>query len=220
MGGENVNPQHNHYQAPLTPLANVGRTLREILRPQRTTKDSCIHLPKEANCFPVKLEMIHFLPEYQRFDYENPYSYMRDFEDVCSAFLCTRSPLHIICIVLFPFSLKEKSKIWFHSLTPNSISNWEDMRSVFLNKFSPLGRTNALMQAIQKFSKKSGESFATIWERYKELLHAIPHHGLDIGQIVAYFHQGLSIYSKQYIQMMSGGQFYEKILEEAVQCLI
>ena len=54
--------------------------------------------------------------------------------------------------------------------------------------------------------------------RYKELLHAIPHHSLDIGQIVAYFHQGLSLYSKQYIQMMSGGQFYEKILEEVVQC--
>ena len=54
-------------------------------------------------------------------------------------------------------------------------------------------------------------------ERYKELLHAIPHHGLDIDQIVAYFHQGLSFYSKQYIQMMSGGQFYEKSLEEVVQ---
>ena len=117
-----------------------------------------------------------------------------------------------------PFSLKEKTKIWFHSLTPNSISNWEDMRSVFLNKFFPLGHTNALMRAIQNFSEKPGESFATVWERYKELLHAIPHHGLNIGQIVAYFHQGISLYRKQYIQMMSWGQFYEKSPEEAVQC--
>ena len=74
------------------------------------------------------------------------------------------------------------------------------------------------MRAIQNFSKKSGESFATVWERYKELLHAIPRHGLDIDQIVAYFHQGLSLYSKKYIQMMSGGQFYEKSPEEAMQC--
>ena len=143
---------------------------------------------------------------------------MKDFEDVCSAFLSTGSPFHIICLVLFPFSLKEKAKIWFHSLTHNSISNWEDTRSVFLNKFFPPGRTNALMRAIQNFSKKSSESFATVWERYKELLHAIPHHGLDIDQIIAYFHQGLSLYSKQYIQMMSGGQFYEKSPKEAMQC--
>ena len=120
---------------------------------------------------------------------------MRDFEDVCRAFRSTGSPLHIICLVLFPFSLKEKVKIWFHSLTPNSISNWEEMRSVFLNKFFPPGCTNTPMRAIQNFFEKSGESFAIVWERYKELLHAIPHHGLDIDQIVAYFHQGLSLYS-------------------------
>ena len=162
--------------------------------------------------------MIRLLAEYQGFDYENPYSYMRDFEDVFIAFLSTGSPFHIICLVLFPFSLKEKAKIWFHSLTLNSISNWEDMRSVFLNKFFPPGCTNALMRAFENFSEKPGKCFATIWERYKELLHAIPHHGLNIGQIVAYFHQGLSLYSKQYIQMMSGGQFYEKSLKEVVQC--
>ena len=55
VGGENVNPQDNHYRTPPTPLPNIGRTLREILRPQRTTTNSCIRLPKEeANRFPVK----------------------------------------------------------------------------------------------------------------------------------------------------------------------
>ena len=114
-------------ELPLPLLPNVGRTLRDILRPQRTTTNSCICPLEEANRFPVKPEMICLLPKYQGFDSENPYSYMREFEDVCSAFLSTSSPLHIICLILFPFSLKEKAKIWFHSLTPNSISNWEDM---------------------------------------------------------------------------------------------
>ena len=74
------------------------------------------------------------------------------------------------------------------------------------------------MRAIQNFYEKPDESFATVWEKYKEIFHAIPHHGLDIDQNVAYFHQGLSLYSKQYIQMMSGGQFYEKSPKEAMQC--
>ena len=165
----------------------------------------------------MKSEMIRLLPMYQGVDSENPYSFMRDFEDVCSAFLSTGAPLYIICMVLLPFSLKEKAKIWFHSLAPNSIFTWEDMRDEFLNKFFPPARPNVLMRAIQNFSKKSSEPFAIVWERYKDILHALPHHGLDVGQIVAYFHRGLSLNNKQYIQMMCMGEFNEKSAREAVQ---
>ena len=91
------------------------------------------------------------------------------------------------------------------------------MRNEFLNKFFPPARTNALMRAIQNFSENPGEPFAAVWERYKDLLHAIPHHGLDVGQIYAYFHQGLSLNNKQYIQMMCAGEFYEKSVREAIQ---
>ena len=216
-GGGNGNLQQNQYRVPPAPLPNVERTLREILQPQRTTTNSCIRLPNEANQFLMKSEMIRLLPVYQGFESENSYSFMRDFEDVCSAFLSTGSPLHIICLVLFPFALKEKAKIWFHSLAPNSIFTWETMRNEFLNKFFPPARTNALMRAIQNFSEKPGEPFAAVWERYKDLLHAIPHHGLDVGQICAYFHQGLSLSNKQYIQMMCAGEFYEKSAREAIQ---
>ena len=73
------------------------------------------------------------------------------------------------------------------------------------------------MRAIQNFSEKLGEPFSIVWERYKDLLHSLPHHGLDVGQIVAYFHQGLSLNNKQYIQMMCEGEFYEKSAREAVQ---
>ena len=162
--GGNVNFQQNQYQAPSAPLPNVERNLQEILQPQRTITNACIRLPEEANQFLMKSEMICLLPVYQGVDSENPYSFMRDFEDVCSAFLSTGSPLHIICMVLFPFSLKEKAKIWFHSLAPNSIFTWEDMQNEFLNKFFPPARTNALMRAIQNFYEKPGEPFAIVWK--------------------------------------------------------
>ena len=91
------------------------------------------------------------------------------------------------------------------------------MRNEFVYKFFLPARTNALMRAIQNFSEKSSEPFTVIWERYKDLLHAIPHHCLDVGQICAYFHQGLSLNNKQYIQMMCVGEFYEKSAREAIQ---
>ena len=120
-------------------------------------------------------------------------------------------------MVIFPFALNKNAKIWFHSLAPNSIFTWEDMRNEFLNMFFPPARTNALMRAIQKFSENPGEPFVVVWERYKDLLHAIPHHGLDVGQIYAYFHKGLSLNNKQYIQMMCTREFYEKSAREAIQ---
>ena len=49
VGGGNVNFQRNQYRAPPTPFPNVERTLQEILQPQRTTTNSCIRLPEEAN---------------------------------------------------------------------------------------------------------------------------------------------------------------------------
>ena len=109
-GGGNVNFQHNQYRAPLTPLPNVERTIREILQPQRTTTNSCIRLPEEVNQFLMKSEMIRLLPVYQGVDSENPYSFMRDFEDVCSAFLSTGLPLHIICMVFFSILSKGKGQ--------------------------------------------------------------------------------------------------------------
>ena len=206
IGGGNVNFQQNQYRGPPAPLPNVERTLREILQPQRTTTNSCIRLPEEVNQFLMKSEMIRLLLVYQGFESENPYSFMRDFDDVCSAFLSTGSPLHIICLVLFPFALKEKAKIWFHSLAPNSIFTWENMRNEFLNKFFPPARTNAFMLAIQNFSEKPAEPFSAVWEIYKDLLHPIPHHGLDVGQICAYFHQVFQV-RENFMKRVLGKQF-------------
>ena len=104
-GGGNINFQQIQYRAPLAPLHNMQRTLQEILQPQRTTTNSCIRLSEEANQFLMKSEMIRLLLVYQGVDSKKPYSFMRDFDDVCSAFLFTGSPLHIICMVLFPLSL-------------------------------------------------------------------------------------------------------------------
>ena len=51
LGGGNGNLQQNQYRAHPDPLSNVERTLRETLQPQRTTTNSCICLPDEANQF-------------------------------------------------------------------------------------------------------------------------------------------------------------------------
>ena len=64
LGGGNGNLQQNPYRVHPAPLPNVERTLREILQPQRTTTNSCIRPPEEANQFLLKSKMIRLLPVY------------------------------------------------------------------------------------------------------------------------------------------------------------
>ncbi|MBE2321308.1 retrotransposon gag domain-containing protein, partial [Solirubrobacter sp. CPCC 204708] len=128
----------------------------------------------------------------------------------------TGSPIDIICITLFPFSLKDKAKIWFHALTPNSIRTWEELQKAFLEKFFPPARTNMLMRMIQNFTEEPNEAFTGACDRYKDLINANPHHVQDEGQLVGYFYHGLTRETKQFLQMMSGGELFEKSPEQAI----
>ena len=65
---------------------------------------------------------------------ENPYSNMREFEEVCITFKEETVIVDLMRLNLFPFTLKDKSKIWLKSLRPRSIRNWTEMQAGFLKK--------------------------------------------------------------------------------------
>ena len=75
---------------------------------------------------------------------------------------------------LFPLSLKNKSNTWLNSLRPYSIKNWGDLQSVFLHKFFPTHRTNALKKEISNFKAMEDEKFFACWERFGEIVLACP----------------------------------------------
>ena len=71
---------------------------------------------------------------------------------------------------LFPFTLKDKAKIWLNSLRPRSIRAWTDLQAEFLKKFFPTHRTNGLKRQISNLSAKENEKFYECWERYMEAM--------------------------------------------------
>ena len=216
VGGGNDNFQQNQYRVPPAPLPNVERTLREILQPQRTTTNSCIRLPEETNQFLMKSEMIRLLPVYQGFESENPYSFMRDFEDVCSTFLSTGSPLHIICYSYSLFLLRRRQKSGFIPLHLIQSLHGKTCRMNSLTSFSLPHGPMLLCEQFRIFLR-SQVNLLPQYGKDIRIFSMLPHHGLDVGQICAYFHQGLSLSNKQYIQMMCAGEFYEKSAREAIQ---
>jgi len=95
---------------------NRVRTLRDHINLTRTSALSCIIFPPDASRFNFKPDIIQVLPTFHGLDLENPYLYLREFEEVCN--ICS---MNVIRLKLFPFLLKDKAKIWLQNLRPRSI---------------------------------------------------------------------------------------------------
>ncbi|RVW21712.1 Retrovirus-related Pol polyprotein from transposon 17.6 [Vitis vinifera] len=150
---------------------------------------------------------------------ENPYAHIKEFEDVCNTFQEGGASIDLMRLKLFPFTLKDKAKIWLNSLRPRSIRTWTDLQAEFLKKFFPTHRTNGLKRQISNFSAKENEKFYECWERYMEAINACPHHGFDTWLLVSYFYDGMSSSMKQLLETMCGGDFMSKNPEEAMDFL-
>ncbi|RVW33706.1 hypothetical protein CK203_105881 [Vitis vinifera] len=125
--------------------------------------------------------IVPLLPTFHGMESENPYAHIKEFEDVCNTFREGGASIDLMRLKLFPFTLKDKAKIWLNSLRPRSIRTWTDLQAEFLKKFFPTHRTNGLKRQISNFSAKENEKFYECWERYMEAINACPHHGLIHG---------------------------------------
>ncbi|RVW83952.1 hypothetical protein CK203_047335 [Vitis vinifera] len=63
---------------------------------------------------------------------ENPYSHIKEFEEVCNTFREGGASIDLMRLKLFPFTLKDKAKIWLNSLRPRSIRNWVDLQAEYM----------------------------------------------------------------------------------------
>jgi hypothetical protein len=91
---------------------NRVRTLRDHMNPTRTSVPSCIVFPRDASHFNFKSGIIQLLPTFHGLDLENPYLYLREFEEVCNTYNDLNCSMNTIRLKLFPFPLKAKAKTW------------------------------------------------------------------------------------------------------------
>ncbi|RVX02287.1 hypothetical protein CK203_028379 [Vitis vinifera] len=152
-------------------------SMRDRMHPPRMSAPSCIIPPLEQLI--IRPHIVPLLPNFHGMESENPYAHIKEFEEVCNTFREGGASIDLMRLKLFPFTLKDKAKIWLNSLRPRSIRNWVDLQAEFLKKFFPTHRTNGLKRQISNFSAKENEKFHECWERYMEAINACPHHGFD-----------------------------------------
>ena len=176
---------------PGTPMnPNAYRTMRDHIHPPRVSAPSCIVPP--ADDVVVRPYLVPLLPTYHGMENENPYTHLRDFEEVCTTFKEGMMDMDLLKLKAFPLTLKDKAKIWLNSLRPRTIRNWAELQAEFLKKFFSAHKTNNLKRQIYTFAAHDGEKFYQCWERFMETSNACPHHGFDTWMLVNHFYDGMS----------------------------
>ena len=100
---------------------NSYRSMRDHINPPRMSAPSCIVPPTEDMV--VRPYLVPLLPTFHGMESENPYTHIREFEEVCNTFKEDTTTLDLMRLKLFPFTLKDKAKILLNSLSPRTIRN-------------------------------------------------------------------------------------------------
>ncbi|WJZ92711.1 hypothetical protein VitviT2T_011693 [Vitis vinifera] len=82
--------------------------MRDHMHPPRMSAPSCIVPPTEH--LVIQPHIVPLLPTFHGMESENPYSHIKEFEEVCNTFLEGGASIDLMRLKLFPFTLKDKAK--------------------------------------------------------------------------------------------------------------
>ena len=94
--------------------------MRDHIHPPRVGAPSCIVPPiEDVNVRPY---LVPVLPTFNGMENENPYTHIREFEEVCMTFKEGVTNMELLKLKAFPLTLKDKAKFLLNSLRSRAIS--------------------------------------------------------------------------------------------------
>ncbi|MFS7949268.1 putative nucleotidyltransferase, Ribonuclease H [Helianthus anomalus] len=195
-------------------MADDDRPLNETNQPGRAGLEPSILQPTiDTPTFEIRPSIINMVQNSVQFDgreHEDPGRHIAAFLAVCSTFRIIGVSEDAIRLRLFPFSLRDKARAWLMSLPAGPIRTWNQLAEQFMQKYFPPEKTNKLRNRIVSFRQDEGESLHAAWERFKDLLIDVPHHGFSKRQLVLTFYQGLSYNTQERLDVNAGGDLGTK----------
>ena len=153
--------------------------------------DLCIVLYLRGCYIELKSGLIHLLPKFHGLVGEDSHKHLKEFHVVCSTMKPHGVDEDHIKLRAFPFLLDGSTKDWLYYLHPGSITCWQDMKRLFLEKFFPTSRAAAIRKEICGIRQISGETLHEYWERFKKLCSSCPHYQICDQLLIQYFYEGL-----------------------------
>ena len=100
---------------------------------------------------PSLINMVQATP-FSRKAHEDASAHLQNFLEISSTVVIKVVVQDIILLRLFPFSLVGRAKQWFYT-NKDHINTWAKYSKAFLEKFFPVGKTNALRGKISSFQQ-------------------------------------------------------------------
>ncbi|GKA67451.1 retrovirus-related pol polyprotein from transposon TNT 1-94 [Tanacetum coccineum] len=84
-----------------------------------------------------------------------------------------------IMLRVFPLTLVRTTKRWLGRTSSETITTWDKLKQVFIQRFCPPSVTFKRLGEIHNFRQEEGESLYQAWESYNDLLFKCPFHDLN-----------------------------------------
>ncbi|KAF7844718.1 hypothetical protein G2W53_001623 [Senna tora] len=200
---------------PISESMAEEKTLREHAAPQVNQAPLCIATPTLQAPLELKSGLIHLLPKFRGLMNEDPYQHLKEFHVVCSSMKPERVTEEQIKLRAFPFSLDGAAKEWLFYLPAGSITSWEGMMRLFLDRYFPSSRVINVRRDICGIKQKGTKTLFDYWERFKKLCASCPQHDTPEQSLLHYFYEGLLPTERSKIDSASGGSMEDKTPTEA-----
>ena len=113
----------------------VNKSLKELAAPDLNHQSLCIdYLDLDAS-FELRSGLIHLLPTFRGLAGEDPHKHLKEFHVVCSSMKPHGISEEQIKLRAFPFSLADLAKDWLYYLASGSITSWNELKRLFLEKY-------------------------------------------------------------------------------------
>ena len=166
------------------------RTMRKFLNPPRLSTPLCFMLSPNHNHVTIRPQVAFQLPIFWGIENDNPYSHIKEFEDIVSIFWETNTSLEIFHMKLFLFSLKDKTKTWLNSLRLYSIGVIYN-QCFFKNSFQHIRLVHWEMKSwISRLWRM--RNFLHIEKDFREIVVACSHHRFVNWMLVSFLYKGMS----------------------------
>ncbi|GJY00039.1 retrovirus-related pol polyprotein from transposon TNT 1-94 [Tanacetum coccineum] len=148
------------------------------------------------------LDFRQFLKEFREntfsgSDNENANEHIEKVLEIVDLFHVPNITVDQLMLRVFLISLTGAVSHWLKNEPTGSIKTWEDLKTKFLNKYCPPGRTAKKIEEINNFQQEPDETLYQAWERFKELLMKCLQYYLTEMQEVILFYNGLDVQTRQ-----------------------
>jgi hypothetical protein len=139
--GGNLEDNANGGGGAIGNMAFVPRTLKDYHIPRADNAQWPILLPALVGDPPnFGFGIVNLIQQncFHGLELENPHDHLNNFIQCCQTVKCSPASMKYVKLALFPFSLKDKTKVWFNSLPKGTVGTWPSMSNLFLAMYYPV----------------------------------------------------------------------------------